>query len=99
MDSVCGVTNRRTGLRGLPLPSRTVALARDTAIEGWAPAVALSVDGAIHFQCIDWRHIGEMLEAGKGTYTELKNICVWSKANAGMPRSWTRCAARPIATR
>jgi DNA modification methylase len=45
---------------------------------------AYSVDGAIHFQCIDWRHIGEMLEAGKGTYTELKNICVWSKANAGM---------------
>ena len=25
---------------------------------------AYSVDGAIHFQCIDWRHIGEMLEAG-----------------------------------
>src|SRR5262249_39656555 len=23
---------------------------------------AYSVDGAIHFQCIDWRHIGEMLE-------------------------------------
>ena len=45
---------------------------------------AYSVDGAIHFQCIDWRHIGEMLEAGKGAYTELKNICVWSKANAGM---------------
>jgi hypothetical protein len=22
--------------------------------------------------------------SGKGTYTELKNICVWSKANAGM---------------
>lgn len=40
--------------------------------------------GAIHFQCIDWRHIGEMLDAGKLAYTELKNICVWSKANAGM---------------
>jgi hypothetical protein len=40
--------------------------------------------GTIHFQCIDWRHIGEMLDAGKLAYTELKNICVWSKANAGM---------------
>ena len=46
------------------------------------PAVA--VNGAIHFQCIDWRHIGEMLEAGKDIYSELKNICVWSKNNAGM---------------
>jgi DNA methylase/ParB-like nuclease family protein len=43
-----------------------------------------SESGAIHFQCIDWRHIGEMLEAGQVAYTELKNICVWSKANAGM---------------
>jgi len=43
-----------------------------------------SENGAIHFQCIDWRHIGEMLEAGQVAYTELKNICVWSKANAGM---------------
>jgi len=43
-----------------------------------------SASGAIHFQCIDWRHIGEMLEAGNAAYTELKNICVWSKANAGM---------------
>jgi hypothetical protein len=45
---------------------------------------AHSESGAIHFQCIDWRHIGEMLEAGQAAYTELKNICVWSKANAGM---------------
>ena len=46
--------------------------------------VAYSVSGAVHFQCIDWRHIGEMLAAGNAAYTELKNICVWSKANAGM---------------
>lgn len=45
---------------------------------------AHSASGTIHFQCIDWRHIGEMLEAGTVAYTELKNICVWSKANAGM---------------
>ena len=43
-----------------------------------------SVDGAIHFQCIDWRHIGQMLDAGKASYSELKNICVWSKGNAGL---------------
>jgi 16S rRNA G966 N2-methylase RsmD len=43
-----------------------------------------SVDGAIHFQCMDWRHIGEILAAGGSAYTELKNLCVWAKTNGGM---------------
>ena len=43
-----------------------------------------STDGSIHFQCIDWRHVGEMLKAGQAAYSELKNLCVWSKTNAGM---------------
>jgi 16S rRNA G966 N2-methylase RsmD len=43
-----------------------------------------AMDGAIHFICMDWRHIGEVLAAGEGTYSELKNVCVWVKNNAGM---------------
>jgi DNA modification methylase len=43
-----------------------------------------SVDGAIHFVCMDWRHMGEILEAAGGVYSELKNLCVWAKTNAGM---------------
>jgi 16S rRNA G966 N2-methylase RsmD len=43
-----------------------------------------SVDGSIHFACVDWRHVSEMLAAGTAAYTELKNICVWKKTNAGM---------------
>jgi DNA modification methylase len=43
-----------------------------------------SVDGAIHFVCMDWRHLGEVLAAGKRTYSDLKNICVWNKTNGGM---------------
>jgi DNA modification methylase len=43
-----------------------------------------SVDGAIHFVCSDWRHLGEMLAAGRRTYRELKNLVVWNKTNAGM---------------
>lgn len=43
-----------------------------------------SVDGAIHFLCMDWRHQGEMLAAGEGVYTELKNLIVWVKDNGGM---------------
>jgi DNA modification methylase len=43
-----------------------------------------SADGAIHFICMDWRHVGEIIAAGTQTYTELKNLCVWSKTNGGM---------------
>jgi DNA modification methylase len=40
--------------------------------------------GAIHFVCMDWRHLGELLAAGRRVYSELKNLCVWVKTNAGM---------------
>ena len=43
-----------------------------------------SADGAIHFVCMDWRHLGEVLAAGKSAYSELKNLCVWVKTNGGM---------------
>jgi DNA modification methylase len=45
---------------------------------------ANTVDGSIHQICMDWRHMSEMLVAGKAVYSELKNLCVWSKRNAGM---------------
>ncbi|SHN66121.1 site-specific DNA-methyltransferase [Bradyrhizobium erythrophlei] len=41
-------------------------------------------DGALVFLCMDWRHIGELLEASRDNFTELKNVCVWAKSNAGM---------------
>ena len=43
-----------------------------------------SCEGALHFICIDWRHIRELLTVGRNVYTELKNICVWNKSNGGM---------------
>ena len=43
-----------------------------------------SADGSIHFICMDWRHLQELLEAADGIYSELKNVCVWAKNNAGM---------------
>jgi DNA modification methylase len=43
-----------------------------------------SAEGALHFICMDWRHMAELLAAGREVYTELKNLCVWSKDNAGM---------------
>jgi DNA modification methylase len=46
--------------------------------------VTHSADGSIHQICMDWRHMPEMLEAGQAVYSELKNLCVWNKNNAGM---------------
>jgi hypothetical protein len=43
-----------------------------------------SLDGSIHFICMDWGHAGELITAGRTAYSELKNICVWVKHNAGM---------------
>jgi DNA modification methylase len=43
-----------------------------------------SADGSIHFICMDWRHSADLLAAGQQAYTELKNINVWVKSNAGM---------------
>jgi len=50
----------------------------------FARCAAHSADGSIHFHCMDWRHMGEMLKAGAGVYSELKNLCVWVKDNGGM---------------
>lgn len=43
-----------------------------------------SVDGSIHFICMDWRHMIEILAAGETVYDELKNLIVWVKDNGGM---------------
>lgn len=41
-------------------------------------------DGAIAFVCMDWRHMGELLAAGREVFSEMKNLCVWNKTNGGM---------------
>lgn len=43
-----------------------------------------SVDGSIHFLCMDWRHMSELLDAGCAVYSEMKNLIVWAKDNGGM---------------
>lgn len=47
-------------------------------------AIPHLIDGAIIFSCMDWRHIEEMVRAGKALGLDLKNICVWAKTAAGM---------------
>ncbi len=40
--------------------------------------------GSIHYICMDWRHLPELLAATANVYSEFKNLCVWNKDNAGM---------------
>lgn len=47
-------------------------------------AASAAKDGTIAFVCMDWRHMGELLDAGEEVFTELKNLCVWNKTNGGM---------------
>ncbi|MGC1685339.1 MAG: DNA modification methylase, partial [Candidatus Acidiferrales bacterium] len=42
-----------------------------------------SVNGALHFIFMDWRHSVELLSAAHAVYSEFKNLCVWVKDNAG----------------
>ncbi len=52
-----------------------------TALSG---LVRVSVDGALHYIFMDWRHISELMSACQPLYKDLLNLCVWSKANGGM---------------
>jgi DNA modification methylase len=47
-------------------------------------AAKASRDGALHYVCMDWRHLTEILSAGRQTYAQLLNLCVWNKDNGGM---------------
>ena len=46
--------------------------------------VRFSVDGSIHYQCMDWRHAREMLDAADGVYSEFKQLIVWDKRVGAM---------------
>jgi DNA modification methylase len=52
--------------------------------EAFRNLAAFSIDGALHYVCMDWRHVEELLAAGRDAYAELKNLCVWVKDNGGM---------------
>jgi DNA modification methylase len=46
-------------------------------------AAAHSLEGSVHYVCMDWRHLLEIVQAGRAVYSELKNVIVWNKTNAG----------------
>jgi len=52
--------------------------------DGMGLMARYSGDGAIHYICMDWRHLSEVMAAAKSIYSEQKNLCVWNKTNGGM---------------
>jgi len=46
-------------------------------------AARFSCEGAVHFVCMDWRHVSDLIEASHRVYSEMLNLVVWNKSNAG----------------
>ena len=43
-----------------------------------------STADSIHYIFMDWRHVADLIAAGKQNYDEFVNICVWKKDSGGM---------------
>lgn len=48
-----------------------------------ANGVRVSAEGAVHYVCMDWRHIGDLIDVGRKLYGDMLNLVVWNKSNAG----------------
>jgi len=67
------------GVGEMSPPAFTEFLTRELSL-----TAKYSLDGAIVFSCMDWRHLQEMIVAGQAAHLELKNVIVWAKDNGGM---------------
>jgi DNA modification methylase len=72
--------------RPFPMASGEMDSAEFTAFlrDALRNLAAFSGGGSLHYVCMDWRHVAELLAAGGDAYGGLKNLCVWVKDNAGM---------------
>ncbi|MGY4615476.1 DNA modification methylase [Bradyrhizobium sp. USDA 4472] len=53
-------------------------------LTGWMRcAVQFSKDASLHYIFMDWRHLGEMHDAGHAVFGPLQNLVVWNKTNGG----------------
>lgn len=62
----------------------TTAAFRTFLTETLSACEHVSRNGAVHFVCMDWRHLDDVSIVGAEVYSTLLNICVWNKSNAGM---------------
>lgn len=72
--------------REFPMASGEMDEATFTAFlkQGLSNLAATTIDGALLYVCMDWRHVYELQTAARGTGLETLNLCVWSKSNGGM---------------
>lgn len=45
--------------------------------------IHVSKSGAVHFVCMDWRHIDDLIAVGRKIFGTMLNLAVWNKSNAG----------------
>ncbi|MFN0263232.1 site-specific DNA-methyltransferase [Tepidamorphus sp. 3E244] len=81
-----GFVNARGRHREFAMASGEMSEAdfRTFLTETLGACIAISRDGAVHFVCMDWRHMNDVSGVGSGIYGDLLNLCVWNKSNAGM---------------
>jgi DNA modification methylase len=72
--------------RPFPMASGEMDPAEFTAFlaKAFGNLATFSVDGSVHFICMDWRHLEELLAASRKAYSGLLNLCIWTKSNCGM---------------
>ena len=67
-------------------------MTRDEFVDFLARAIAAMkphlIDGALALLFMDWRHIGELLEAAEREALSYRQLLVWAKSNAGMGALW-----------
>ena len=70
--------------RPFPMASGEMDKAGFTAFLGQAcrNLAACSAEGSLHYVCMDWRHLDELLAAGAAAYGELKNVPDYALSSA-----------------
>ena len=54
-------------------------------VEALGMAAAVSVDGAVHFVCMDWRHIEELVTSSREVYGGMLNLIGWARRSSSRP--------------
>ena len=83
-DGPFGKFDRAQLQRGFQVYQEVCAACHSLSYVAFRNLAEHSVNGSIHFICMDWRHLDEMLRAGETVYSELKNLIIWVKDNGGM---------------
>jgi len=81
---VCGLGKVKHREFAMAAGEMTTAQFTDFLSQVMTQLCRFSTNGSLHFVCMDWRHLGELLEAGRENYDDYKQLIVWKKDNAGM---------------